>query len=455
MLTWAGRPVLKLINRNGPGPTVRLGSPTSVTVSRVRPRTLSRVRFVAILSSAAGLPAFASNAQSLPVRSTCSGVFGRHIATVLVLAAIAGLMVVLIGGPASAAQQPGDGTLTLTPATGSDLTIPTITTSGPCPSAADSYIVLVNGPGGFSNFPIVGNTTVGISHDGPFSVQFGLTMRDAAGLQGVVPGRYDVTLRCIDGFTLEVFRSFTTAMVFISPTQYTTTDPNASPTPPPTPTPVPVVAPTLTLTADPSSPQIEGTTVSLGVSINWPYPFAGELVADNTVIWTGKKNQHGPGGLSATVGWTPSVGQHRVVARAYPTYCPISSGVTCRSTSAELIYVVNPAPTPTPSPTPLPGITPTTTTLLVTPTPAFTFFPAILIARVSPFNVAGTVQFMDGNTPLGAPVPMTAGLVFAIRSLPQGAHSLTAVFTPTDTAAYVPSSSAAVPLTVNPLVRLR
>ena len=46
------------------------------------------------------------------------------------------------------------------------------------------------------------------------------------------------------------------------------------------------------------------------------------------------------------------------------------------------------------------------------PNPAFRGVPAILVARVTPFNAAGTVQFMDGATALGAPVPVSAG--FAI-----------------------------------------
>lgn len=119
-------------------------------------------------------------------------------------------------------------------------------TSAACPTTADSYNVIVNGPGGFNDFPMVSTTTVGISHNGPFSAPFRLTMRDAAGLQGVAPGEYDVTLQCVDGFTLQQFGTFTTAMYFTSPTAYTTTNSTTNPTPSPTSTPTPGATATTT-----------------------------------------------------------------------------------------------------------------------------------------------------------------------------------------------------------------
>jgi hypothetical protein len=60
------------------------------------------------------------------------------------------------------------------------------------------------------------------------------------------------------------------------------------------------------------------------------------------------------------------------------------------------------------------------------------------------------VQFMDGTTPLGAPVATSNGFAFAIRSLSQGVHSLTAVFTPTDTAAYAASTPPPMPPPLRP-----
>jgi hypothetical protein len=112
---------------------------------------------------------------------------------------------------------------------------------------------------------------------------------------------------------------------------------------------------------------------------------------------------------------------------------------------------VTPTPTPVgPTPTPAPGAKVTTTTLLVIhiPLPFGLGGFAIPIANVAPFNAVGTVQFMDGNTNLGGPVPTFGGIVIGgFISLPPGSHSLTAMFTPTDPAAFAPSTSAAVSLT--------
>ena len=100
-----------------------------------------------------------------------------------------------------------------------------------------------------------------------------------------------------------------------------------------------------------------------------------------------------------------------------------------------------PPPPPPPSPpccTPTPPAAttiPTTTTLLAAPNPGFIFFPEILMARVAPFNAAGTVQFFDGSTALGTPIPVRVGLALLFVHLPQGNHSLTASYSPANPAA--------------------
>ncbi|MGC1734159.1 MAG: hypothetical protein WA731_16140, partial [Pseudonocardiaceae bacterium] len=70
-----------------------------------------------------------------------------------------------------------------------------------------------------------------------------------------------------------------------------------------------------------------------------------------------------------------------------------------------------PTPTPSPSPTPAP-VTATTTTLSVNqvPLPFGLGGIAIPTAHVAPPNAPGTVQFKDGTTNLGGPVPVTGGL---------------------------------------------
>jgi phosphate ABC transporter phosphate-binding protein len=116
-----------------------------------------------------------------------------------------------------------------------------------------------------------------------------------------------------------------------------------------------------------------------------------------------------------------------------PTQCTTGTG---GATTPTPIHTPTPSPTSTPTPTtgppPTTGTTTTTTTLRVIPNPGYTFIPEILIARVSPFNAPGTVQFFDKNITLGAPVPVFFGFALLTTTLPKGTHSLTAVFSPSN-----------------------
>lgn len=73
-----------------------------------------------------------------------------------------------------------------------------------------------------------------------------------------------------------------------------------------------------------------------------------------------------------------------------------------------------------------------------------------LTAAVTPSTAVGAVQFMDGDTNVGAPVTVTKGIASATTftaDLAAGSHQLTAVFLPSDTA-YRSSTSPALSLTV-------
>lgn len=166
----------------------------------------------------------------------------RLAAGALVVAVAAG-GALLIGGMANAAPPPGDGPLTLLPATGIAETVPTLDTPAPCPETADAYVVRVDGPDDFDSV-ITSNQSAGISFTEPFQTQFGNSMLVISQLVGkpIVPGEYDIFMDCIDSFEGTVFRTFTTAMYFTSPTEYTTTDP-AGGTPSPSVEPSPSASP--------------------------------------------------------------------------------------------------------------------------------------------------------------------------------------------------------------------
>jgi membrane-bound lytic murein transglycosylase B len=77
--------------------------------------------------------------------------------------------------------------------------------------------------------------------------------------------------------------------------------------------------------------------------------------------------------------------------------------------------------------------------------------PVTLIAAVTPSTFAGTVQFRDGTADIGVPTTVSDGTALVTTSssmLATGSHELTAVFTPANAAAYSPSMSPAVSLTV-------
>ena len=95
--------------------------------------------------------------------------------------------------------------------------------------------------------------------------------------------------------------------------------------------------------------------------------------------------------------------------------------------------------------------TPTTTTLTTTPgSPQNHGTSVTLNAVVSPSTAAGTVQFLDGATPIGSPVTVTSGAASTSTStLSVGAHTLGAVFTPTVPANFGGSTAPTVPFTIN------
>jgi len=132
------------------------------------------------------------------------------------------------------AAPPGTiGTLTLTPATGFDITAPAVRTSAGCAADSNGYNVVVTGPGPFADgFFIVGTTSANFSTTDPIDSAFSLNMRDAAAQLGttIVAAEYVVTFNCVDDFIGDVKGTFVGSMYFTSPTAYQTTDPNGPPT---------------------------------------------------------------------------------------------------------------------------------------------------------------------------------------------------------------------------------
>lgn len=98
------------------------------------------------------------------------------------------------------------------------------------------------------------------------------------------------------------------------------------------------------------------------------------------------------------------------------------------------------------------GPTSTTTTVAASPaSPQVVGTNVTFTATVSP-SAAGSVQFKDGTTNLGSPVAVVSGHApLSTTALTVGTHSITAVFTPTDSTAFSGSTSTAISYVVNPL----
>lgn len=132
------------------------------------------------------------------------------------------------------------------------------------------------------------------------------------------------------------------------------------------------------------------------------------------------------------------------VASSSTTLSPEAHSLTAVFTSTDPAFTGSTS-SPVPYVLTVPaGAMATTTTLSVFPSGASRGMPVVVLANVAPIGAAGTIQFFEGTATLGAPVPATAGFALLITTLPQGTHSLAAVFSPANPAIFIPSTSSPV-----------
>ncbi len=185
-----------------------------------------------------------------------------------------------------------------------------------------------------------------------------------------------------------------------------------------------------TLAVTPPSPAVASPVTTLKATVTPTAQGSVQFKDGDTPLGKPATVTNGTASMTTTL----PAGNHSLTARFTPT----NPAVATPSTSDPVPYLVYAKAT--------------TTTLTAAPNPAFQGAPAVLIARVAPFNAAGTVQFKDDTTTLGAPLPVTAGFaILKTSTLTKGTHTLTAVFTPTNPVAFGPSTSPPVPLTVRSL----
>ncbi len=356
---------------------------------------------------------------------------------VLLTAAVTLALTLAVGAPTASAALPvpaqattPPGSLTFNPTSGSDQFAPSVSTSAPCPASSNALHIRLTGPNQM-NFLITARTAAGFSTAAPLvNVPLGKSFVDAAALNTppttLVAGTYTATLNCVSGVIGNVVQAgFVGNIVFSSPTAWTAD--SAGPLPPPgtatTTTALAVTPPspaaggaveTLTATLTPAtatgSVQFRNGTTAIGA----PVPVAGGKASTSTTLPAGT--------ASLTAEFTGGTG-------------------FANSTSPAVSYVVSGASG---------GAAATTTTLATSPaSPVVPGAAVELAATVSPSGAAGKVQFSDGDTAIGEPVPVTGGAASTTTStLAAGTHPLIAVFTPTDSAAFAASTSSALTLVI-------
>ena len=199
------------------------------------------------------------------------------------------------------------------------------------------------------------------------------------------------------------------------------------------PAPPAAVATTTTLSVSPASPQLVGTNVTLSATVA---PASGTLTNGSVKFFDGGTQvgatQAFTGAAVSVSTTTLTTGTHSLTAQ----YVPAGIAFT-GSTSAAKTYVISG-----------PAVA-TTTALSVNPISGPAFAPVTLAATVTGAGAAGTVNFFDNGAAVPvASAPVSAGAASSIvSSLGVGAHSIVATFVPTDAAAFIGSSSAAVTAT--------
>ncbi|MFF3558879.1 Ig-like domain-containing protein [Streptomyces sp. NPDC002574] len=229
-----------------------------------------------------------------------------------------------LGTPGASAEVLG--TMTVTPATGSDTQGMSLITPAPCPDPATNIIVTVKGAG----FPaegqnVVGNSEIGIYNPvqgAGFEVPLTETMRDYASEAGftTLQGRYDFTLTCRKPFGDTTYGDFTAPIWFTSNTTYQSTQPQ--------------VATTTTLAASPAGPVVEGSAVKLTATVA-PAGAAGSVrfLDGATQIGSPVTVTSGTASLSTSA---LKVGTHALKA----VFTPADSAAYGASTSAARSFVV-------------------------------------------------------------------------------------------------------------------
>ncbi len=169
---------------------------------------------------------------------------------------------------------------------------------------------------------------------------------------------------------------------------------------------VQAIATTISLTASPN-PSIYGGAVTLTATV-LPAGATGQVVFSNNGVAVATANVVS-GQAQVSIATLP-VGSNSLVA-AYA-----GDATHAGSNSAALPQIVTAATTPS------------SLTLTSSANPSIAGRPLWLTVTVSPATATGTVQFLDGATPLGTAILAGGWATLSLSTLPVGTHSITALY---------------------------
>jgi Bacterial Ig-like domain (group 3) len=315
----------------------------------------------------------------------------------------------IVGGAAiaaSAANAITDGTGTITGGTSTTAPL-TLNTNGTCSDpTADHLIVKISGtgfPAGGAN--VVGNSKTSLYTSGSnYQIPISNTLQVIGNAQSpavVYTGTYTFDVICGTALGGVDLGDFFATITFSNPT---------------------------TFTANPATPIATGTTLALGTAS--PVAFGTSETLTATVT----------GGVSGSVqfmdGASPLGGAVSVNGSGMAAYTTSALNAGTHSLTAVFTGF---------NPSSVTGSTSSAQSLVVTQTTsstALSFTPASgadsntslgLKATITPTAATGTVQFADGATNIGAPVPVVGGVASTSGLFAAATHTFHAVFTPTDT----------------------
>jgi Bacterial Ig-like domain (group 3) len=370
----------------------------------------------------------------------------RRRTSIVALVGLLGLAVLTTGAPARAAVNqyaPSVGTITGTVPSGNAPSAPTVVASGACPAGTQYAQGFLDGPGLVKGVLIASDSlNVATMNTSGIPASFGLTQVAKNAGAVLVNGTYDVSLVCDPGFGAAYTAQYDGQIVVTGGatatsegTTYTWSGGGSA------------TVTAISLNTTPVGSAMVGSSVTLKATVT-PTGAAGTVQFSDSVAGTtsdlGTAVTVAPDGTATYSSSTLGAGPHVLGA----IFTPADSKAYTSSTAAAVDFTVLGQ-----------GQTATATTLTADPaTGVVRGGTATLTATVTPSAAAGTVTFQSGTTTLTQAAIVNGKATVTISPLTAGMLSLTAVFAPSDTTAYVGSTSPPVnylvadPLTEGPYV---